>query len=89
MNKSVIKANKITHWNTRVLAIENDGEVEFGVFEVYYEGDMPISYTENAPGCFGIDLQDLILDINKKREALEKPILWYGERFPEEYEIKS
>ena len=73
------------HWNTRVLAVEHLGEVEFGIYEVYYKNGKPWLHTENPVQCLGTDINDLIGALDKKRAALNKPILWHGSRFPEEY----
>lgn len=84
--ESHLKENKPdTYWNTRVLAVEHSGEVEFGIYEVYYKNDKPISYTENPVSCWGNNIDDLKKDLELKHDALNKPILWSGSRFPEEY----
>lgn len=58
-----------------------------GIYEVYYdENNIPNSYSSNA-----IDLQyyedtdSILWDLNKMLFALDKPIIWYGDKFPEEY----
>ena len=80
----------MSYWNYRVLAKKLDSEIEFGLYEVYYDDDNnPISCTENA--CFplaydecGDYIKSLKWTLNKMKIALKKPILDY-DNFPNEY----
>lgn len=79
-------------WNYRVMAKEFDcGTIELDIYEVYYdENDIPNGYTNNSvsPGGYNVKLNGLN-DIKQALElmikALDKPILWYGDKFPQEY----
>ena len=72
-------------WNHRVLAHENDGELYFKIHEVHYDmSGKAKRYTKNpvpvGGGCRG----GIEWVLNKMKECLSKPVLWAGDRFPEE-----
>ena len=51
------------------------------------------SCSMNPVGAGGYDaelggLDDIKFTLDKMQECLTKPILWYGDRFPEEYKIE-
>lgn len=74
-------------WNYRILASEHNDEIYFQVHEVYYDAkDMPDGYTKNAISVGGEDLDSIKSTLQKMEEALLKPILWSGDKFPQEYE---
>lgn len=75
-------------WNYRVMVKENGSEPLFEIHEVYYEDNIPISYTENASQINSFYLDGLRWDLEKMIESLDKPILHYGDRFPEEYLVE-
>lgn len=74
-------------WNHRVLAHESEGEVYLQIHEVYYDDDgKPNGYTQNAVIVGSVvDIHGIKWTLMKMTECLEKPILYAGERFPEEY----
>jgi len=75
-------------WNIRVMAHESQSneEVYLLLHEVYYDKKkIPHSYTANPINIGGEDLQEIRETINKIEEALKKPILWAGEKFPAEW----
>ena len=75
-------------WNHRILAHENEyGEIYFKVHEVYYENNVPNGYTVNSATVESETLKGIKWTLNKMKEATKKPILWAGERFPNEFEI--
>lgn len=80
-------------WNHRILAHDTDGEIYLQIHEVYYDKEgVPDGYTMNAIAVSGEDLDSIKWTLDKMKECLEKPILWAGDKFPEEYknnEIKS
>jgi hypothetical protein len=58
----------------------------FEVYEVYYDKDgKPNGYTANPITIGGDSLEGLHWTADRIKEALSKPILWEGDRFPEEY----
>jgi len=75
----------VTTWNYRVLADEYKGDIYLSIREVYYTNGIPDGYTKGA-SAFGSEsiggLQDAL---TKQQEALVKPILWMGDKFPQEY----
>lgn len=76
-------------WNYRILAHEHNGEVYLQIHEVYYnENNIPDSYTEKAVPVGGEDLKSITWTLNKMLECRTKPILWAGEKFPNECKIK-
>ena len=74
-------------WNHRVLAFERHGVVMLQIHEVYYDDELnnPSGYSENAVSIEGLYLKDLVWTAIKIRKCLKKPILWGGDKFPEEY----
>lgn len=77
-------------WNHRVMVRESwwNGKnyISFGIHEVYYDEDgVPNSYTADAIDTSFEDFKGLRWSINKMKEGMKKPILWYGDKFPEEY----
>ena len=78
------------YWNYRVMAKEYKGETWFDIHEIYYKNDIPVSYSEDPAIIGGDSLNDINNVLSLMTECLKKPILWYGEKFPEEYkESKS
>lgn len=73
-------------WNYRVMAQMDGEDVYLSIHEVYYdENNIPNSYTANPITIGGGSIDSLAWSIDKIKIALEKPILWYGEKFPNEY----
>jgi hypothetical protein len=76
-------------WNYRILAHEHNGEIYLQIHEVYYnENNVPDSYTQNAVSIGGEDLKAITWTLNKMLKCRTEPILWAGERFPNECKIK-
>jgi hypothetical protein len=77
-------------WNYRILAHKHNNDIYFQIHEVYYNDQgIPNGYTKN-PCTIGSDNIDGIkFSLTKIVECTEKPILWAGENFPNEYEIKQ
>jgi hypothetical protein len=64
-------------WDNRIFRYKNG---ELGIHEVFYdEEDDKISWTLDAVGCYGNDLEDLREGLRLKMLALDKPILDYEE----------
>lgn len=75
-----------THWNYRVLAVPINEKISFGIYEVYYtEGTANAYSAEPMSVGYYDDSKDIIWDLNKMLLALGKPILWAGDKFPQEY----
>lgn len=77
-------------WNHRVLATEyiyEDGrrEIYFEIHEVYYKGEKPDGYTRNPVSVGSDSMEGIQWTLEMMMECLNKPILWSGDRFPEEY----
>lgn len=76
----------MSKWNHRVLAHEHNGEIYLKIHDVYYnEAGIPNSYTENAVSVGGEDRQSIYWTIDKMRDCIKKPILFAGDKFPQEY----
>ena len=75
-------------WNHRVLASQYKDGIYLRVHEVYYDKDLvPDSYTAEPVTIGSEDFTGVKWTINKMKECLKKPILWGGERFPQECKI--
>lgn len=75
-------------WNYRVMAHLEQGEVTeiyLSVHIVYYRDKVPVSYAEPAAGTGGESPKSIKWTLKQMKKALKKPILWYGDRFPEEH----
>lgn len=82
-------------WNYRVLAFEykildNDPEVELRVCAVYYtKRGRPNAYSEKESASSSEGIKGLKWVLGKYREALKKPILYAGKKFPKVYKLKK
>lgn len=83
-----------THWNYRVVAMpymnqNKDGSIKeviiFHILEVYYKDEKPTSYAEGN-NLSAETLADLQWGLNMMKQALDKPTLWGGDKFPQEYQ---
>ncbi len=74
-------------WNYRILAHKsNNDDMYLQIHEVYYnENNIPIAYTKNPISIGGTDIDEILWVIDKIRDAVNKPILLAGEKFPNEY----
>lgn len=82
-------------WNFRILAFEyktpfNDPEVELRVCAVYYtKRGRARAYSENETVSSSEGIKGLKWKFGKFREALKKPILYAGKKFPKVYKLKK
>jgi hypothetical protein len=65
----------LTHWNHRIIRCEHDGAQFFRVHEVYYDGDVPTSWTENPVSPIGETLAELADEIGRFANACLYPVL--------------
>jgi len=76
-------------WNYRVLAFESKHfgkkEIYFSVQTVHYKEEKPVSYSETTDSPGGTTIEEAKEDMNNTKEAFNKPVLWGGYRFPDEY----
>lgn len=72
-------------WDYRIMAKEHKCDVWFDVHEVYYKDGKPICYSEKSISLLRTPLKEITNAINSVAESVNKPIIWYGDRFPEEY----
>lgn len=77
---------KPNHWNYRVMVSEHKGEYYFEIHEVHYKKDKPVSYSTN-PAVLGSEYPySLLWTLGEMSKAIvDKPVLWKGELFPEEF----
>ena len=76
------------HWNYRVLAFVSDvdDEVVFQICEVHYDVDgNKMGYTDGPTTLSSEGIKGLKWILARQREALNKPILYGGDKFPQEY----
>lgn len=74
-------------YNFRVLAHLVGRTVVFQIHDVYYndEDGSPEGYNMESAKLKTRDVKDFRLMLEKMYECLDKPILWSGDRFPEEF----
>lgn len=63
-------------WNyRRAKMIDEDGEVYYGIVEVYYDGGRMIGWTDEPQIAYGEDEEELDSDFAFQKEAFDKPVL--------------
>lgn len=75
-------------WNYRILAHPQEEEVFLEIHEVFYDGEdesKATTCTVNAVTVGAEDVDGVKWSLEMMAEALDKPILWADDRFPEEY----
>jgi len=79
------------HWNYRIMAKKiNEQDVEYALYEVHYEDDVPVSCTQNSmkPNTYHDESEDPVESLqwilNAMLKAAEKPVLDF-DNFPKEY----
>ncbi len=72
-------------WNHRILAHQHNDEVYFMIHEVHYDEDTPRAYTEKGVAVGGDSIKDITWVLHKMLACRKKPILWAGDKFPQEY----
>lgn len=74
-------------WNHRVLVVKDHEDLHFMVKEVYYdENGVPGNY--GPVSIAGESLADIRLTLEWIRAALDKPVLWGDEKFPEIFDTQ-
>ncbi len=85
-----------SYWNYRVMATKHKHPlakkdpkqfkdfISFGIHEVYYRKDKPDGYIEDKT-FDGDSVKELKWTLNHMKEALRKPVLWAGKKFPKIY----
>lgn len=70
-----MKKTKISHWNYRVLEINNSYTKEYGIIEVYYDTkNKPVAYTDyQIP--WGSSLKELKKEISTMLKACRYDVL--------------
>lgn len=75
-------------WNYRILAQKDGDGLYLQVHEVYYnEENEPTSCTINPITIGGSDLKSIYWSLKHMMMAKNKPILWFGDKFPQEVKI--
>jgi len=76
-------------WNHRILAHEDGELMYFQIHEVYYDKEgTPNGYTTNGVSVGGYTIKSITWALNKMKECRAKPVLFAGDKFPDEYKIK-
>lgn len=77
-------------WNYRILAFEQEDETVLQICEVYYNDEnIPDGYTDKNTVISTEGKEGLRWVLSKYREALKKPILYGGDKFPSEYKERG
>ena len=73
-------------WNYRVIAFVEIDEVVLQICRVQYDEDNePVGYADPSITLSTAGMKGLRWILSKQRDALKLPILYGGERFPEEF----
>lgn len=68
------------HWNYRVMKRINDGQFEFGIYEVHYDDNGKVQgWTENPLTPTHESEKDLKSELKRMMTAFEKETLTYEE----------
>lgn len=75
------------HWNHRILAHQSlNGDIYFRIHEIHYnDNNEPTGYSNGVLGVEGESIDDINWTLEKIYQALKKPVLWSGEKFPQEF----
>lgn len=74
------------HWNHRLMVEQTDEEVYFSIHEVHYDMNGKLKgYTEKPVSVTSESLEGVKWVLDKMAECLQKPILWSGDKWPQEY----
>lgn len=65
----------MTGWNYRIVAVEHFGEIEYGIYEVYYDDAGPVARTESPVAFAGSTFKELIASYDIALEAFSKDVL--------------
>lgn len=79
------KKKTVNTWNHRIMVSEHKGEKFFEIHEVHYKDGVPDSYTADAISVHGDSLSSIGVVLNMMITACDKPALWKGKRWPQEY----
>lgn len=78
-----------SHWNYRIMAHEHNNDVYFEIHEVYYKGGVPNGCVTTGATMRGDSIEELTAVHQHLYEALFKPILYAGTKFPQVYPYKK
>jgi hypothetical protein len=64
----------------------NEERPSYTIHEVYYDKQgIPNGYVEMPSAPISDDVSGLQWNLNMMKQALDKPVLWTGDKFPQEY----
>lgn len=75
-----------TSWDYRLMAKEYRGEIYFDVHSVYYKDGSPVACSLDPAPVGGSSIDEAMKDLTLMQECFKKPVIWYGDKFPQEYE---
>lgn len=85
-------------WNYRVMAIETilpnkEKHILLQIADVYYDKlGNPKTYGDvktHTEGVYGDDIKEIKSTLKLMSQAIKKPILWSGDKFPKVYKPKK
>ena len=74
-----------SHWNYRVMAHQYKDEIYLQIHEVHYKYDVPTACGVEKATVGGETTKEIRWSLQRMEEANNKPVLFYGDKFPEEY----
>lgn len=89
VTRNTSKKTPESYWNYRVMArLLECGEPWFAMHEVYYKNGRPKSYSTDPISIHADTLKEFKWTLKVMKEALKKPILWWGEgKFPKVFKV--
>jgi hypothetical protein len=76
-------------WNYRLMAHKDGDDLYFEIHEVYYEKNIPVKYSASPISVGAHSLSGVRECLNKMYEVLVQPVIWAGDRFPEDVDPKE
>lgn len=65
----------MTHWDYRVTKQVLDGETQYAIREVYYNGTRIVSWTADIIGASGDDVTEVVVDLGRMLNATSRPVV--------------
>ena len=76
------------HWNYRVVKTLVGTEESYGIHEVYYDShDRPVYCSANPDPCYASSFKNLLSEVERFRQALNKPVLTSDDFVPVDEEV--
>ena len=74
------------YWNYRIMVREYLHKYYFSIYEVCYtKENKPKAHSKYSATIEGNTMDDLQFTLSEMKNCLNEPILWLGDKFPQEF----